>query len=198
MSSDLFDQITGDGNAEYFDYFPGLSVSDDTGILGEGLVLSGVAPVGVGDYVDPRIFSTSGIQDLANEGGFSTDITGANSSSTDLYSYAYYHPNGDVHFGSGYAASGTVASGQSYTGYTDENGYTGTYYIGDVFSGYDSTYINQVGVSSYYDAETNLYTYVDSYLGTSGLGSESGYAYYTDALDDTNYFGFGYEADLTV
>ena len=61
--SDIFETA----NDYYFDYFPGLSVSDSTGILGEGLVRAGIAPLGTSDVVDSRIWSTSGLLDLARQ-----------------------------------------------------------------------------------------------------------------------------------
>ena len=128
--------------------------------------------------------------------GYEGDLTGVPSYQADLYYFAYYYPNGDAYSGYGYAPTGTFTPGQTLTGYTHEDGYVGTYQIGDVFSGYDISLANQVEVSHYYDAETASYTYVQSYTGYFGIGSESGYAYLFDFVDESNFFGYGYEAEV--
>jgi hypothetical protein len=247
----LWDTIIGNSNSEYFDYFPGLKTSDSTGILGQGLLLSGTAPVGTGSVLNPNIWSTGGILELASQapagaqflasqqqqlnqylqGGLANDLLfptqvlnllqgggdpnlsfGANylqsvglgswveaeylSAGAELYGYAHYLPSGDVYYGWGYAASGTFSPSQYFIGYTYGDGSSSVYQITEVYQGYGNSLIGQVNVSNYYDVETNSYANVASNQGFFGLGSESGNAYNGAYSNADSFFGFGYEADL--
>jgi hypothetical protein len=85
------------------------------------------------------------------------------------------------------------------SGYWNETGNYGYYTIDSVSAGTaDSSYNNQVYVTSYYDGDTG-YGYADilnSGTGYSGFGSEYGYVYDSNWNSSDSYFDRYYEADI--
>jgi hypothetical protein len=140
---------------------------------------------------------------LADDASYSLDVEENQPieilSSYNQYNFTYNYGNGDFYTGYVYALEGTYAAGQVLEGYYNETGNYGSYTIDSVSAGTaDSSYNNQIYVTSYYDGDTG-YGYadlLDSYTGYSGLGSEQGYAYDSNWNSSDSYFSNYYEADI--
>ncbi len=119
---------------------------------------------------------------------------------TDLFSFTYIYGNGDSYSGYGFTDTGTYYAGQllgyGNSDYNNQTGYDGYYYISGVASSSNGT-ADFVYVNAYYDADSG---YGNAYLAsgstTSGLGSESGYAYNSSYSNNKSRFSNYYEADL--
>ena len=161
---------------------------------------------GTAGYVN----SGTGYSGLTSEYGYAYDSNGYSSDSyfnysseadilNQYYTFTYTYGNGDSYSGYGYALAGTYAAEQVLSGYWNETGNYGSYTIDSVSAGTaDSSYNNQIYVTSYYDGDTG-YGYADnltSYTGYSGLGSEYGYAYDSGWSSSDSYFDRYYEADI--
>ncbi|XGV95377.1 MAG: pre-peptidase C-terminal domain-containing protein [Leptolyngbya sp. BL-A-14] len=119
----------------------------------------------------------------------------ATAASTNLYYFTYYYGNGDSYQGYGYTTDTSYYSGRYiYDTATNETGNKGYYNISSLYSGYSSSYNNQVYVYSYYNSETSTSYTPYSGSGSGGLGSE--YGYVTNGDSNTYYGGKYYEADL--
>lgn len=168
----------------------------------------------------PSSGSSSNTDHLLGVEQYEANLSTASSSSrqaavsgnNDLYyTYTYYYGNGDFYSGYGYVDAITgYYTGQVLSPSYNETYYEGYnpgyYYINSTYDyGVDNGVQNQVYVTGYYDAETASYaSYLyDSSLsygygtGSSGLGSEVGYAYNYSLTNSDSLFGSQYyEADL--
>ena len=120
------------------------------------------------------------------------------------YFYVYVYGNGDLYYGQvyddgtyGYFEGQVIASPY---GVNETGSSAGYYYIYDSESlGFDSPYTGYVNTSAYFDADTGYgsATFVAEGWGSTGLGSEYGYAYNSSYSNSDSLFGYGYwEADL--
>ncbi|MFM6004264.1 MAG: hypothetical protein ACKPA7_11950, partial [Sphaerospermopsis kisseleviana] len=159
------------------------------------------------NYGNPATYSG-----LGNEAGYAYDAAGNSSDAyfnnyyeadilNQYYTFTYTYGNGDSYSGHGYALAGTYAAGQTLVGYSNETGSPGYYTINSVEAGTTSaSENNRVYVTSYTDGDTlygkttNLY----SYGGSSGLGSEYGYAYTSSWSSYDSLFSNYWEADLVT
>ena len=148
---------------------------------------------------------------LADDASYSLDVEESQPieilASYNEYHFTYDYGNGDFYTGYVYALEGTYVAGQVLSGYPNETGYDGSYTIDSIGSStFDSWYNNQVYVTSYYDGDTGYgltitigeadYPWWDGIYGSSGLGSEQGYAYDTNGNSSDSYFNNYYEADI--
>jgi hypothetical protein len=159
------------------------------------------------NYGNPATYSG-----LGNEASYAYDTNGNGSDAyftnyyeadilNQYYTFTYTYGNGDSYSGYGYALAGTYTAGQTLEGYSNETGNVGYYTINSVEAGTTSaSENNRVYVTSYTDGDTlygettNLY----SYGGSSGLGSEYGYAYTSSWSSYDSLFSNYYEADLVT
>jgi len=157
-------------------------------------------------YGSAYYVSGSGNSGLGSESGTAYNYSWisdgfSNSNEADLfsqqYNFTYYYGNGDSYSGYGYAEVGTYIAGQVLSDYYNETGNYG-YYTIDSVDNATTGIRNYVYVSSYTDSDTGygLASYVSSGTGTSGLGSEYGYAYDANSSSSDSYFTQYYEADI--
>lgn len=169
------------------------SVSPVNGVAGLGSEL-GYAYNSTNSNLNSLFGGSNGVY-----GSYEADLTPA--VSTELYTFTYYYGNGDAYSGYGYASAGTYSLAQ-YIGYADgisDITGDGFYYISGVSSGYIEP-AGLIVVNSYYDVETNSSaSSVVSLNGSTGIYSESGYAYNLYNSNPNSFFGNGYsEADLST
>ncbi|PNK01760.1 hypothetical protein CEP10_18405, partial [Cylindrospermopsis raciborskii S07] len=120
------------------------------------------------------------------------------------YNFTYRYGNGDSYSGYVYAPVGTYTQGQNIpVSNTNETGQTGSYTIdsfGEITT--DSSFNNLVYLTSYNDADTgfgtttNIWPPQGTVSGSSGLGSEYGFAYDANFFSSDPYFSNFFEADI--
>ena len=156
----------------------------------------------------------NGSSGLGSEYGYAYDANGNSSDAffsnyyeadilNQYYTFTYTYGNGDSYSGHGYALGGTYAAGQTLGGYSNETGNAGYYIINSVEAGTtNANENNRVYVTSYTDGDTlygettNVWKDWWGGNGSSGLGSEYGYAYTSDGSSQDAYFNNYLEADL--